>query len=268
MLRLQLKTLFILPLVIFSWSTLSISSLAQTQKSTTDNTSQTKIRFIPAQTSPPPDRGTPPSKEGTGSRGDCLYKQNKPPLTKLVGSHNLKLTAKEHPTFWIYVPYSSTEANEGEFSLQDGDVEVYRTRFKLNATPGIVSVSLPSSVTPLVVGKEYRWYLDINCPSSVSSSESSTPASLTGVVQRVSESSQLQQELNAAKTPLETIATYAKYGIWLETLSELAQLRLKQPQDVQLRNAWVELLSAENVGLASIANEKIVGNVITNSLPK
>lgn len=151
--------------------------------------------------------------------------------------------------------------NDGEFVLQDGDTDVYRTRFKLNATPGIVSVSLPSSVPPLAVGKEYRWYVDINCPSATSKSESLTPASLTGVVQRVSASSELQKELDTAKTPLERIAVYAKHGIWLETLTELAQLRLKEPQNPNLQSVWRELLNAENVNLGKIVQEPIVGSV-------
>ncbi|WP_256871891.1 DUF928 domain-containing protein [Nostoc sp. TCL26-01] len=231
-----------------------------------NKTSQTKIHFTPAISNSPPDRGTPPSNEGTGSRGDCLTTQNTLPLTTLVGSPNLKLTVKEHPTFWIYIPYTQKEANEGEFSLQDGDAEILRTRFKLPSTPGIISMTLPSTASPLVIGKEYRWYLDINCSSPRSSSESPTPASLTGLVQRVSISSQLQQELNAAKTPLEKISTYAENGIWIEALTELAQLRLREPQNLQLRNIWVELLSAKDVGLAKIAQEPILGLMtITNS---
>jgi Domain of Unknown Function (DUF928) len=266
--RLHLTSFFILPWVIFTWSNFSMTSLAQSTK--INHASNTKIRFIPSQNknSPPPDRGTPPAKEGTGSRGDCLHKQNMPPLTRLVGSQSLKFTTKEHPTFWIYVPYASNEVDEGEFSLQVGDVEVYRTRLKLQATPGVVSINLPSSVPPLAVGKEYRWYMDINCPSGTTSGESPTPASLTGVVQRVSESSQLQQELNAAKTPLERVAAYANHGIWLEVLTELGQLRLQQPQNTQFRDAWIELLSSENVGLAGIAKEPIVGDITTSSLPK
>ncbi|MUG93262.1 DUF928 domain-containing protein [Scytonema sp. UIC 10036] len=261
--KLQLKGLLILSWVICSWNLVSIPSQAQTQI-ITNNTSQSKIRFIPPYNDPP-DRGTPPTNDGTGSRGDCLAKKNKPPLTRLAGSHNLKLTVQERPTLWIYVPYTSNEVNDGEFVLQNGDIDVYRTRFKLNATPGIVSVSLPSDLPPLAVGKEYRWYVDINCPSATSNSESLTPASLTGVVQRVSASPELQKELSAAKTPLERIAVYAKQGIWLETLTELAQLRLKEPQNTNLQNVWKDLLSAENVNLGIIVQEPIVGSVTVTS---
>ncbi len=261
--KLQLKGFLILPWVICSWNLFSMPSQAQTQI-ITNNASQSKIRFIPAHNDPP-DRGTPPTNDGTGSRGDCVAKKNKPPLTRLVGSHNLKLTVQERPTLWIYVPYTSNEVNDGEFVLQDGDIDVYRTRFKLNATPGIVSVSLPPGLPPLAIGKEYRWYVDINCPSATSNSESLTPASLTGVVQRVSASSELQKELSAAKIPLERIAVYAKHGIWLETLTELAQLRLKEPQNPNLQNVWKDLLSAENVNLGRIAQEPIIGSVTVTS---
>lgn len=266
LLKVNCKHLLMLFWVICSWGSLSMPLLAQTDTFNSGKPSQNKINFHPVANVSPPDRGTPPANEGTGSRGDCLYAQNSPPLTSLVGNHNLKFTTQEHPTFWVYIPYTSQETEEAEFSLQDGDIEVFRSRFKLDATPGIVGISLPAEVPSLVVGKEYRWYLDINC--SVSASESSTPASLTGLVERLSISPQLQQKLNSAKTPLEKINIYAQNGVWLEVLTKLAKLRLQEPQNPQLRNAWIELLSADNVGLAKIAEEPIVGDITANSLLK
>jgi hypothetical protein len=267
LLRLQSKGLLTLSWVLFSWGSFSLPLLAHSHQKTTNKVYQTKIQFIPANHHPP-DRGTPPANEGTGSRGGCIEMKHQPPLTSLVGSPNLKLTTQKHPHIWVYVPYTSQQADEGEFSLQDGDEELLRTRFKLQGTPGIVSISLPANIPPLQVGKEYRWYLDINCPNSAASGTLPTPASLTGLVQRVSVSSQIQQELNTAKTPLEKIGIYAKHGIWIEALTELAQLRLQEPNNSQLRITWIEFLSAENVGLARIAQEPIIGSITTSSLLK
>lgn len=220
-----------------------------------------QIQFIPANTDDPPDRGTPSSTEGTGSRSGCMLKENKPPLTPLVGRKTLNLTVNQSPTIWIYVPYTPQESSKGEFSLQDGDKDVYRTNFQLPATPGIVSISLPSTVSPLAVGKKYRWYFDINCPRSEGSGEAPAFTTLTGLVEIVNPPSALNKDLQAAATPLEKIATYAKYGIWYETVTELAKLQLQSPQNAMIKRLWVELLSAKTVGLANIAQEPIAGEV-------
>ena len=222
-----------------------------------------KLKEVASKQKDPPDRGTPRTDDGTGSRGDCLYKRNKPPLTRLVGSQNLNLTVNQHPIFWIYMPYTRQEASNGVFSLQDGDLEVYRTDFELPVKPGVISIHLPSKA-PIAVGKQYRWYFDINCPVSGTSNKSPTPASLTGVVQRVTKSSALRDELKTAKTSLERMKIYAKYGIWYETLTEIAQLKQNKPQNSTLKKVWFELLSQPHVGLEKIAPEPILGNVTTN----
>jgi hypothetical protein len=184
-----------------------------------------------------------------------------------VGSSNLALTVNDHPTFWVYVPYTPEEAPAGEFSLQDGKNDVYRTRFQLPATPGIVKISLPPTAKALEIGKTYRWYFDLDCPRKDSSNQQSTPASLPGLVQRVSRP-ELESHLKAASTSLERIAVYAKNGIWFEAVTELAQLRLNQQQNPTFKNVWVELLGDKTIGLEGIAQQPIVGSVKTSSPPK
>jgi Domain of Unknown Function (DUF928) len=208
----------------------------------------------------PPSRGTPPAKEGTGSRGDCGYKQGMLPLTRIVGSNQLKSTINGHPTIWVYLPYTSVDAKSGEFSLHDGDIELYRTRFRLPDKAGIISVNLPNSAPEVAVGKEYRWYFEVNCNGAIYSS-TNTPASVTGLIKRQSTPVELARHLEKANNPLEKISAYAKYGIWYETITELAKLRLKEPQNQTLRNMWIEFLSAEKVSLAHISQQPIIGNL-------
>ena len=263
----RIKPVFVTTWVIASLISSTAPSLAQLDEPSNPNSdSIQQIRFIL-----PPDRGTPPETGGTGTRGDCLSKPEKPPLTRLAGKKNFELTVSERPTFWAYVPYTLEEAPSGKFSLQDGEDNVYSTQFQLPATPGIVSIRLPSTAKPLEVGKTYRWYFDINCPTSDSANKV-TPASMTGVVQRILPSVELEQELKAAKTPLERIAAYAKHSIWHETLTDLAQLRLNEPQNSLVERLWVELLSDKTIdkiiGLKNIAPEPIAGSVITSSPPE
>lgn len=259
------KGLFLFLWVLVSWASYSIILPAWAQKEVSNNQpSQAQINLTPVEKDPPR-RGTPPGKEGTGSRGDCIYKQDKPPLTRIVGSNQSQFTVKDYPTIWVYLPYTAQEATNGEFSLQDGDIEVYRTRLKLPTQSGIVGISLPSTIAALKVGKEYRWYFDINCSRHVSSDNSPTPASVTGVVQRKLISLELERDLKTAKIPLEKIFVYVKHDIWYEAITELAQLRLNEPNNFTFKKVWVELLNTEKFGLGKISQEPIVVNMILNS---
>lgn len=262
--RLKLKLLLATVSIVSSAFSYLSPVLAQSEQKLTSNYKQIQIHFIPAN-SDLPNRGTPTTKHGTGSRGDCLYNRQTPVLTSLTAGRNLQLTLDDHPTFWFYVPYSSDEATSGQFSLQDqnGENDIYRVDFQPPAEPGIVSITLPSTETSLEVNNRYRWNIEINCHTSDSSQPAA--AAVTGIVKRILPSTQLQQQLNAAKTPMERIAVYAKHQIWYETLNELAQLRLRKPQTSSLEDAWVELLKDENVGLEHIANEPIIGTLETSS---
>ncbi|WP_421654380.1 DUF928 domain-containing protein [Leptothermofonsia sp. ETS-13] len=242
-----------------------LSLLAAPQNSAGVSTEPKLIQFALSNLKDPPNRGTPRGTVGTGSRGDCLSTTK--PLTLLAGGQGLEQTVSGHPTFWVYVPYAPDETTSGEFSLQEGEEEVYRAPFQLPPSPGIVSIVLPNSVAPLQPGKEYRWYVDINCPSR-KPSRNSTSVSVTGIVKRVAMSATLAEDLGNAKTPLQRAASYARHGLWFDTLTELAHLRLKQPHNHEARQAWIELFSDRNDWLRLIAHEAITGSVITSSPPK
>ena len=198
----------------------------------------------------------------------CLEKPSLPPLKSLGGKPALTLTASDRPTLWVYISYTQTEAPYGEFSLQQGDREIYRTRFKLTAKPGIIGIGLPSTVEPLEIGKSYRWYVDINCSASASEDDFSTPASLTGIVERVALATNFAHELKTTSKPLNQVAIYANNGIWYDAVTELAQLCLEQPENITFKQAWIKLLSDRNVNLEEISSEPILGNVEISSSAK
>lgn len=269
--RLRMKSLFPVTWVFLSLMSYSEPLLAQPDDTVNQRAEPIRIQFIPANQKEPPINGggTPPAPEGTGSRGDCIYKEEKPPVSRLVGRTNLDLTVSGHPTFWVYIPYTPEEAPAGEFSLQDeqGINDIYRTSFQLPETPGIVSIRLPETKPPLEKDKSYRWYFELNCSVSELTNVT-TPASVTGIVRRVSASVELEAELNAAKTPLERIAAYARHSAWYDALTELAQLRQNQPQNTEIEINWGNLLSDELTGLdPMIIPAPISGAVITNSPP-
>jgi len=219
---------------------------------------------------PPKDgNGTPHTNNGTGTRGDCEYKEGDLFLTRMAGGKNFQLTVSEYPTFWVYVPYGSDKVSSGEFSIQQGENDIYRATFKLPATPGIVSVTIPKTEKPLELDKTYRWYFEMSCPRSTQAPQAATrlaPASLTGFVRRVSQPPELEAELNRAKNPLERVAAYARHDVWYDMFTELAQLRLQYPDDATLENIWLELLGDERIGLKEIEQEPIAGSVIPDSV--
>jgi len=214
------------------------------------------VRYVP-----PPDRGTPPSTRGTGSRGDCLYNAELPPLAALVGESHLALTVSDRPTLWAYIPYTTTDASHAEviFYTESSDQEIYRGSFPLSAMPGITGIRFPTSAPELEVGETYRWYIDIPCSPEDSTA---TPATLTGVVSRVATSPELTQALQVAATPVETLAVYGEYHIWYDLLSELADYRLMGETETQLEQLWISLLSDEaGADLGDYAEAPLVGVV-------
>lgn len=198
-------------------------------------------------------RGRPSRRVGTGSRGECPPMEV--PITALIPSKNPGLTVEEHPTFWFSVPYKSDDVSAGEFALQDEtNNDIYRTPFKLPVTPGIVSVSVPSTVT-LEINKSYQWYFKLYCDKQ----NLANPVFVRGWVQREALKPELERPLSANTTPRSRIAIYAQNGIWYSALNELAKLRIAEPKNTVFINDWASLL--QDVGLDNLAQQPIVGEV-------
>ncbi|MEM9005864.1 MAG: DUF928 domain-containing protein [Cyanobacteria bacterium P01_F01_bin.86] len=216
---------------------------------------------------PPPDRGTPPTPYGTGSRGGCPSNTDLPPLAQLVGNTSLDLTVSERPSFWVYVPYTSSEVTAARFSFQEGDQEIYQATIQLPTTPGIIGMTAPETVPPLEVGTRYHWYFEIFCPQTETSdpSEISVPITLTGIVERVLPTEALTNELVDASSPLEKISAYVNHNIWYDALTELGQLRLHEPSQVGLIEEWEALLSDPEVGLEPWSKAPIIGESLLTS---
>ncbi len=206
---------------------------------------------------------------GGGTRGQCFKNQQnqegKMPLTGLMPRNSLThrpvnqtLTVAANPTFFVYVPETTTLSAEdllfAEFSVSDDqDNEVYQTTFRLPtvlisdvpsssvSTPGIVKLRLPANVS-LETGKHYRWVFQLSCGKA--NAERFFGRYVEGWIQRTELSSDLKTKIEQA-TPLEQAQLYAKARIWSETLMLAAQLRSSQPAE------WEKLL--KSVGLNEIA---------------
>lgn len=230
----------------------------ETQFISQNQNEELTIRFIPANSEN--HDTSPPEGDAPQSRGDCIVKQ--PPMIRLVGRESLHLTVSSYPTFWVYVPYTAEEAPSGEFSLEDraGTEVIWETEFQLPNTPGVVSITLPSDEPGLEIDTTYRWYFKLKCPTTNGSNQNTSPAFVTGLVQRDLRSN-IESQLNNVSTPsLERVEIYAENKIWYETINELANLRLRDRENSLFEEEWVNLLNSQ--GLGQIAEEPIVGNVI------
>jgi Domain of Unknown Function (DUF928) len=202
--------------------------------------------------------GRPSGRKGTGSRSNSCPVM-KTPITALIPFNSLGLTVDKSPTLWFFIPYQPGQISSGEFSLQDEENnDVYRTPLTLPEKPGIVSFTIPREVS-LEPNKEYKWFLKMYCRDAANPKFTKLSDFVYGLVKWVSLTPALENRLKNATVPRERISLYAENGIWYSALTDLAKLRLAQPNNPILNQDWANLL--QDVGLEDLANEPIIGKV-------
>ncbi|AFY48313.1 protein of unknown function (DUF928) [Nostoc sp. PCC 7524] len=233
--------------------------LAKPAPSNSPVTHTQKVSFVPppAPTSEPPPGGRV---RGGAKRGSCPLV--KPELTALVPftedaptvTNVWGLTTQEHPTLMFYVPYADNANYPTEFVLQDqDDNSVYQTAIALPKTAGVISVSLPSNISPLTVNQRYRWFLTVYCDPE----KQSPPIYVEGVIKRVTLNPTTLEQLKTA-TPLQRVDIYIRNKIWHEAAVTLAQLRQQNPQNKAIQEQWQNLLTS--IGLSDIATVPLSSN--------
>ncbi|MBD1880824.1 MULTISPECIES: DUF928 domain-containing protein [unclassified Coleofasciculus] len=200
--------------------------------------------------------GAPKTREPGASRGSSSCAAQGKSLMALLPSTNVGLTVAARPTLFVAVP--KTSAQDAEFILYDGETSqqvIYETTLPIPSTGGVVSVSLPQKDAPsLVAGKKYRWSLSMICDAE----DRGADISVEGWIQRVQPNVALRNDLKKA-APRDRPAIYAEAGMWLDTLSSLADLRNANPSDFTLETDWKDLLKLVNLG--TVAEEPLVVDI-------
>ncbi|MBD2529775.1 DUF928 domain-containing protein [Nostoc flagelliforme FACHB-838] len=254
-------------IVTFSCTSLLVSLIPVLAKPT-PNRSDAKTTLAQATTfnQPPIPPGPPPGGRvrGGAKRGEIAgCPPTKPDLTALVPfteEADLVInvwgqTTVERPSWFFYVPYSKDLPYTVEFVVQEypeskDSKEIYRKAIALPDEPGVIRVSLPTTVPALAVDKQYRWFLTINCDKE----KTSPPTFVEGVIKRIELNPATVKELQTTE-PRKRYAIYAQKGIWYEALATLAELRQKNPEDAALKAEWRNLLGS--IRLDDVAGEPI-----------
>lgn len=200
----------------------------------------------------PPDQGSPDGRRPASGRGPCENTAlDFTPLLPLSDNGYTGLTLKEHPTFWFYVPYKTNSVSTGRFILREREGSkkpIQRLTFKLQKTPGFVSITIPNTAPPLEKNKQYFWRIVLDCASQNSDQPPYIPHE--GLLQRA-DLVDLETQLKTAKLE-ERLNLYIQNKIWYDAANDLANVR-------NFPEVWLKLLKA--IGWEKLMQEPISGEV-------
>jgi hypothetical protein len=201
----------------------------------------------------PPSRGVPGNRTVSASMSDNNCELNlialAPEFKQYIDGQVLEnsvwgQTITAYPTFWFFVP-AVQASTKIEFSIQDGEEDIYRTNIPISQQSGIIGIQIPRSQAPLQFNRNYHWTLKARVCDGTSTVNR---VHVDGWVTRIK--------------PPETIfgqdisEIYTTNGIWYDAITSLAQQRLQKPQDVWREEDWSDLLNSVNLG--KIAKQPLV----------
>ena len=178
-----------------------------------------------------------------GARQDQACTPGNLLLTALIPFHNEPLiTTAAHPTLFFYIPQTNVPAL---FVVQDeSNQTIYKQNFNTPSKPGIVNLSVPASTLPeQIINKNYHWSLSVACDAYGGKLPTNPTQDfvVAGSIQRIEPDPELKKKLGIADIK-QRAAIYAMSGLFLDSLTTLAQLRREHPNDADLKTDWEDLL--------------------------
>ncbi|MGK7948573.1 MAG: DUF928 domain-containing protein [Xenococcaceae cyanobacterium] len=166
--------------------------------------------YLAAQTENlPPTKPRTQTRKSGGTRGRCIDSDNRLVLIVPENKESLSAVPKttlSHPTFFWHIAQKSSLPVK--FTLVEPGRTIYTKELNLDKS-GLVAVTLPKTVPPLEIGKEYRWTVSVICSRQNPSQNPYTQA----WVKRVSLSSMVETEEKLG------CDTYEKAEIWYDALA-------------------------------------------------
>ncbi|MDJ0517494.1 MAG: DUF928 domain-containing protein [Trichodesmium sp. MO_231.B1] len=185
------------------------------------------------------DRGGNPSagnSTGGGTRGarggKCNPNDQKPFLVIIPAELETVGTLTSHPTFWLYIPRSSSINFVLRDKIERGDKIIYETKFNVESEPGFISWKLPSSAPPLE--GSYGWEFTFDCGDD--------EQVVDGEIFREDATDNLMSELKLAETVIDKIDVYQENSLFPESVNELVNLRQSNPDDPEINDRFKILL--------------------------
>ena len=163
----------------------------------------------------------------------------------------LGTTLTPNPTLFWYLP--QTKAKSAQFVLRDQNnagEEVYNQIFDLPEAAGVIQLKLPENVT-LEPNRAYLWKLALICEPK----DRNKDEMVWGTLQLKELTLEQQNKLEQVVNPIAEAQLYAKFYLWNETITRVAQLRDSDPE------IWQDLLKSVGIEEEGILNAPWVGTV-------
>ncbi|MEM7756799.1 MAG: DUF928 domain-containing protein [Cyanobacteria bacterium P01_A01_bin.40] len=195
---------------------------------------------------PAPDTGAPEEDFSAGGTRDNRHRDsvcgvNRRQVAYLLGNRNREFTSDAYPTFWFHIPNSINKVAQIKFAVTELETgkKIYDRTIAETEKSSIIGIDLPQkkryALSPEV---NYAWNLEVNCAGTDRESE----IALEGWLTRLPLNSQLQDQL-AAVSEAEKHTIYLKHNLFYDALTQLAQLRIAKPHNLEIATAWNRLLT-------------------------
>ena len=195
---------------------------------------------------PAPDTGSPEEDFSAGGTrddrfGDTICGMDEQQIAYLLGNRNREFTVSAHPTFWFHLPKTTNKVVQIKFVVTELETgkKIYDRVIEGTKKSAITGITLPQEKRyALSPNTNYTWNLSVDCDRTDRESE----IALEGWVTRLPSQSQLQNKL-AAASEVEKHAVYLRHNFLYDALTELAQRHIAQPDNIQIKIAWNQLLT-------------------------
>lgn len=227
--------------VMLSVFTLINSSVAYAEKKTRNN-----LPSSPDTGSPEDDFSAGGTRDNHLSTGVCGADGQ--PIVYLLGENNREFTIKAHPTFWFDFSDNENKISQIEFILTELETgkQIYSRTIEAPKKVGTVGITIPAeqkyALSPNI---NYSWSINVNCVGqnqSIALAPREAIAALEGWIHRLPLNADLQNQLANASNE-EKYRVYLQNNLLYDALNYLAQQRITEPNNRQLKVVWNQLLS-------------------------